>query len=48
MKKYEFTGETKIIDGVTLRRIRAVTDFYALRPYNEDPCRFFITRFDWQ
>lgn len=35
MKKYEFTGETKIIDGVTLRRIRAAADFYALRPYAE-------------
>ena len=26
MKKYEFTNETKIIDGTVLRRIRAVRD----------------------
>ena len=26
MKKYEFTDETKIIDGAVLRRIRAVRD----------------------
>lgn len=24
MKKYEFTGETKIVVGVTLKRIRAL------------------------
>ncbi len=27
MKKYEFTGETKIIAGVTLKRIRALVSF---------------------
>jgi len=27
MKKYEFTGETKIHNGVTLQRIRAVRSF---------------------
>jgi UDP-3-O-[3-hydroxymyristoyl] glucosamine N-acyltransferase len=27
MKKYEFTGETKVVNGVTLNRIRAVRDF---------------------
>lgn len=27
MKKYEFTGETKIIAGVTLKRIRALISF---------------------
>lgn len=27
MKKYEFTEETKIIDGVTLHRIKALIDF---------------------
>ena len=25
-KKYEFTGETKIVDGITLRRIRRLSD----------------------
>lgn len=25
--KYEFTGKTKVVDGVTLRRIRAATAF---------------------
>lgn len=27
MKKYEFTGETKIVVGVTLKRIRALVSF---------------------
>lgn len=27
MKKYEFTGETKIVVGVTLKRIRALISF---------------------
>lgn len=27
MKKYEFTGETKVIAGVTLKRIRALISF---------------------
>lgn len=36
MKRYAFTGETKIVDGVILRRICAVTDFYVLKPYGED------------
>jgi hypothetical protein len=27
MPKYEFTGETKIVGGVTLKRIRALIDF---------------------
>lgn len=27
MKKYEFTGETKIVAGVTLKRIRALISF---------------------
>lgn len=27
MKKYEFTGETKIVAGVTLKRIRALVSF---------------------
>lgn len=27
MKKYEFTGETKIVAGVTLKRIRALIGF---------------------
>ena len=27
MKKYEFTGETKVVDGITLNRIRAIRDF---------------------
>ena len=27
MKKYEFTGEEKVIDNHTLHRIRAVRDF---------------------
>lgn len=27
MKKYEFTGEEKVVDGITLRRIRAVRRF---------------------
>ena len=26
MKKYEFTGETKVVAGVTLHRIRALVD----------------------
>ena len=29
-KKYEFTGETKVFFGVTLRRIRALTAIAAL------------------
>lgn len=31
MKKYEFTGETKEINGITLHRIRAVRDFGDVR-----------------
>lgn len=27
MKKYEFTGETKVIDDVTVHQIRALVDF---------------------
>ena len=27
MKKYEFTGETKVENGITLNRIRAIRDF---------------------
>ena len=27
MKKYEFTGETKMVNGVTLHQIRALVDF---------------------
>jgi hypothetical protein len=27
MKKYEFTGETKMLGGITLRRIRALISF---------------------
>ena len=27
MKKYEFTGETKVMAGVTLKRIRALISF---------------------
>ena len=27
MKKYEFTGETKVVDGITLNRIRAIRVF---------------------
>lgn len=27
MKKYEFTGETKVVVGVTLKRIRALVSF---------------------
>lgn len=27
MKKYEFTGETKVLFGVTLKRIRATVSF---------------------
>ena len=36
MKKYEFTNETKIIDGTVLRRIRAVRDIpeYGVRAGN--------------
>lgn len=29
MKKYEFTGETKVAFGVTLHRIRALVDIRA-------------------
>lgn len=36
MKKYKFTGEKKVLNGVTLRRIVAVMDFYAQKPYNPD------------
>lgn len=36
MKKYKFTGEKKVFNGVTLRRIVAVMDFYAQKPYNPD------------
>lgn len=27
MKKYEFTGETKVVNGTTLKRIRALVSF---------------------
>lgn len=36
MKKYKFTGEKKVLNGVTLRRIVAVMDFYAQKPFNPD------------
>lgn len=36
MQKYTLASEQKVINGVTLRRIYAVTDFYALKPYDED------------
>jgi len=32
--KYELTEETKVVDGVTLHRIRAVTDFGDVRVGN--------------
>lgn len=34
MKKYEMTSETKIIDGVTLHRIRALISFGTIREVN--------------
>ena len=33
-KKYDFTGETKVVNGVTLRRIRASKDFFVQAPCN--------------
>lgn len=45
MKKYKFTGEKKVLNGVTLRRIVAVMDFYAQKPYNPDAFDEFEYRF---
>lgn len=33
MKKYEFTGETKIVDGHTVRRIKALENFGCVRGF---------------